>query len=307
MHGDGLGSVRALTDETGTTIDTRGYEAFGTKNVEAGSDPLTYGFAGEPFQQDSMLAYHRARWMDARVGRFLGMDAKDGDNLRPGTLHRYLYAGDEPVAHVDPSGNDSLAELGLVATVVSVLALTADSSLSAGSAFTSSFPVTVNLFDRTPQPDVTLTLDEAFRTVGIDAVYSGGVSDAMQAVLQSIGNRKLGRLNVVSHNASPGVVTFGNDTIAVNEVDQNAAALGVLGPHQWASTGFAVIEECFSAGGGGGLLQRLSGVWGVPVYGWTQTETSLGNNPEGVPTQLGPSIPVMCTPYGCAPAAPPVE
>ena len=30
VHHDGLGSVRALTDETGTTTDTRGYEAFGT-------------------------------------------------------------------------------------------------------------------------------------------------------------------------------------------------------------------------------------------------------------------------------------
>ena len=68
IHGDGLGSVRALTDETGTTIDTRGYEAFGTKNVEAGSDPLSYGFAGEPFEPNSMLAYHRARWMDAGWG-----------------------------------------------------------------------------------------------------------------------------------------------------------------------------------------------------------------------------------------------
>ena len=104
--------MRALTDETGTTIDTRGYEAFGTKNVEAGSDPLTYGFAGEPFQQDSMLAYHRARWMDARVGRFEGMDAFDGDDMKPGTLHRYLYGSDQPTGHVDPSGND---DIGLVA------------------------------------------------------------------------------------------------------------------------------------------------------------------------------------------------
>jgi RHS repeat-associated protein len=77
IHHDGLGSVRALTDETGTTVDTRAYEAFGTKNVEAGNDPLAYGFAGEPFEPTSLLAYHRARWMDARVGRFAGMDPVD--------------------------------------------------------------------------------------------------------------------------------------------------------------------------------------------------------------------------------------
>jgi RHS repeat-associated protein len=104
VHGDALGSVRTLTDETGTTIDTRGYEAFGTKNVEAGNDPLAYGFAGEPFQMDSMLAYHRARWMDARVGRFLGVDKADGDDESPLTLHRYIYAGVNPVNNTDPSG-----------------------------------------------------------------------------------------------------------------------------------------------------------------------------------------------------------
>jgi RHS repeat-associated protein len=104
VYGDGLGSVRALTDETGTTIDTRGYEAFGTKNVEAGSDPLTYGFAGEPFQQDSMLAYHRARWMDSRVGRFLGMDPFDGLPQAPQSLHRYSYVWNSPTNGTDPSG-----------------------------------------------------------------------------------------------------------------------------------------------------------------------------------------------------------
>jgi RHS repeat-associated protein len=121
VHHDGLGSVRALTDETGTTADTRGYEAFGMKNVEAGNDSLAYGFAGEPFQTATMLAYHRARWMDERVGRFLGMDAPAGHgqncghrvrfgnrsgwpNAYIGGVHAYIYADDEPADFNDPSG-----------------------------------------------------------------------------------------------------------------------------------------------------------------------------------------------------------
>jgi RHS repeat-associated protein len=108
VHGDGLGSVRALTDETGTAVDSRGYEAFGTKNVEAGSDPLVYGFAGEAFQSDSMLAYHRARWMDARLGRFEGMDPFEGLLQAPKTIHRYTYTSDEPTDRIDPSGNDDI-------------------------------------------------------------------------------------------------------------------------------------------------------------------------------------------------------
>ncbi len=108
VHHDALGSVRALTDESGMTTDTRAYEAFGTKNVETGSDPLTYGFAGEPFQSDSVLAYHRARWMDARVGRFEGIDVVDGDPRHPASLHRYSYAFNEPTSMADPSGNDGV-------------------------------------------------------------------------------------------------------------------------------------------------------------------------------------------------------
>ena len=114
VHHDGLGSVRALTDESGTVSDTRAYEAFGTKNVEAGNDALAYGFAGEPFQAESMLAYHRARWMDGRVGRFVGMDQAEGDQQRPLTLHRYVYTGDEPVDRGDPNGwQDSIVDVGL--------------------------------------------------------------------------------------------------------------------------------------------------------------------------------------------------
>ena len=111
IHHDGLGSVRALTDETGTTIDTRGYEAFGTKNVEAGSDPLTYGFAGEPFEPTSTLACHRARWMDARIGRFAGMDLHPGNQNFPISLHVYLYAADNPSNRVDPTGLESPLQL----------------------------------------------------------------------------------------------------------------------------------------------------------------------------------------------------
>jgi RHS repeat-associated protein len=132
VHHDGLGSVRALTDETGTTIDTRGYEAFGTKNVEAGSDPLTYGFAGEPFQADSMLAYHRARWMDARVGRFDGMDPLDHPGLNQATAHLYAYASDNPVNATDPSGQDDLNSVSITIAVISVLALSADTNPGLG-------------------------------------------------------------------------------------------------------------------------------------------------------------------------------
>ena len=100
IHKDGLGSVRTITDNEGNIVDTRGYEAFGTKDSEAGSEPLAYGFAGEPLDTTTHLAYHRARWMDSRIGRFTGMDPLGS---RSGQ-HLYTYAKNQPVGLTDPSG-----------------------------------------------------------------------------------------------------------------------------------------------------------------------------------------------------------
>jgi len=131
VHHDGLSSVRALTDETGATADTRAYEAFGTKNVEVGSDPLTYGFAGEAFEGTSMLAYQRARWMDARVGRFEGMDPERGDELLPLSLNTYIYAGSEPVDQSDPSGDEyDMASIGAAIGADAVLSTLATAGVT---------------------------------------------------------------------------------------------------------------------------------------------------------------------------------
>ncbi len=109
----------------GTVTDTRDYEAFGVRNESAGNDPLAFGFAGEPYDSLSKLAYHRARWMDPRVGRFLGMDPRqrtvqmysgpcfdpsfpDGPCSR---LHAYSYTNGNPVLHTDPTGLEDMESL----------------------------------------------------------------------------------------------------------------------------------------------------------------------------------------------------
>jgi RHS repeat-associated protein len=103
-HHDALGSVRALTDETGTTVDTRAYEAFGTKNVEAGNDPLRYGFAGEPFEPRASSRTTEPGGWTRGWGRFEGMDPSLGDSEDPSSLHAYVYGANNPVTDTDPSG-----------------------------------------------------------------------------------------------------------------------------------------------------------------------------------------------------------
>jgi RHS repeat-associated protein len=48
--------------------------------------------------------YHRARWMDPRLGRFTSTDRLGPNPLRPTTINRYRYSGNDPVDQRDPSG-----------------------------------------------------------------------------------------------------------------------------------------------------------------------------------------------------------
>jgi RHS repeat-associated protein len=116
--------VRVLTDETGVVTDTRGYEAFGARNVTTGSDSLAFGFAGEQFEANSKLAYHRARWMDPTGGRFVGMDTFSGFASAPSTLQKYRYVGSNPVNATDPSGQMDMVDISISIVVVNVLAAT---------------------------------------------------------------------------------------------------------------------------------------------------------------------------------------
>jgi RHS repeat-associated protein len=61
-------------------------------------------YRGEQYDPDLGLYYLRARYYNPNTGRFVSMDPEDGIDTDPKTLHKYLYAGGEPVNHVDPTG-----------------------------------------------------------------------------------------------------------------------------------------------------------------------------------------------------------
>lgn len=104
VHTDAVGSVRALSDGNGVVTDRYRYSAFGELVERQGDDPQPYRFTGEPFQAEMGWAYHRARWMDSSLGRFIGVDPFAGIPSDPLSLHRYLYAHADPANRVDPTG-----------------------------------------------------------------------------------------------------------------------------------------------------------------------------------------------------------
>ena len=120
---DGHGSVRYLTDSTGTITDTYDYDAFGNLLVSTGSTVNNYLFAGEQWDPNLGLYYNRARYLDVRSGRFWSMDTEEGDDLDPVSLHKYLYAEVNPIDHVDPSGNeiDEIAAAEAIGAVLDAL------------------------------------------------------------------------------------------------------------------------------------------------------------------------------------------
>jgi RHS repeat-associated protein len=107
---DGHGSVRQLTGSTGTVTDSYDYDAFGNLINQTGSTPNDYLFAGEQYDPALSLYYNRARYLNTSTGRFWSMDADEGDDENPRSLHKYLYGQADPVDGIDPSGY-SLADI----------------------------------------------------------------------------------------------------------------------------------------------------------------------------------------------------
>ena len=90
---------------SGVTYD---YDAFGNLIHSTGTTANNYLFAGEQFDSDLNLYYNRARYLNVSTGRFWSMDAFDGLQFEPLSLHKYLYARSDPINRIDPSGRQDL-------------------------------------------------------------------------------------------------------------------------------------------------------------------------------------------------------
>jgi RHS repeat-associated protein len=129
---DGQHSVRYLTDESGAVTDAYTYDAFGNLLARSGTTPNEYLFAGERFDAETGLYYLRARFLQPDTGRFWSMDDYAGNSFDPPSLHKYTYTRNDPVNHIDPSGNQEFSLMGTLRTlsIVNVLTIAVSTGLT---------------------------------------------------------------------------------------------------------------------------------------------------------------------------------
>ena len=105
-HFDALGSVVALSDGSGDTVQTYEYSVYGEVAVEDANHTNPYMFAGVRYDIEIGLYYNRARYYNPYMGRFLQADPVGYD----AGMNLYAYCVNNPLSRTDPSGLETFPE-----------------------------------------------------------------------------------------------------------------------------------------------------------------------------------------------------
>ncbi len=106
LHPDALGSIEAITDETGATVASIEHDPFGaTRSGDAANTGVHTDFTGQEFDAELGLVNMRGRIYDPKMGRFTTADPFVTMPVGVG-LNRYAYVFNNPLRYIDPSGFD---------------------------------------------------------------------------------------------------------------------------------------------------------------------------------------------------------
>lgn len=111
LHNDFSGSPMAATDSAGAILWKENYRPYGDKrNVQAAGLNNRQWFHGKPVDEDTGLSYFGARYYDATLGRFMGVDPVGFKEDNYNSFNRYVYGNNNPYKYIDPDGRDAWAQ-----------------------------------------------------------------------------------------------------------------------------------------------------------------------------------------------------
>ena len=96
---DGTRGTIGLVDGAGNVTQTIAYEPFGRAETTGSPDGVRYQFSGRERDTD-WLYYYRARYYNPHLARFLQPDPLG----HAGGANPYVYAANNPLSFIDPSG-----------------------------------------------------------------------------------------------------------------------------------------------------------------------------------------------------------
>ncbi len=120
---DGQGTTRELIDDTGTSIASYDFDAYGEPREGTSlTNPRTvHLYTGEARDEATGWTYLRARYLDTSTGTFNRSDPFFGKLSDPQSLHKYAYVHADPVNAWDPSGLLATTQTALVSTFQAAL------------------------------------------------------------------------------------------------------------------------------------------------------------------------------------------
>ncbi|OGP72778.1 MAG: hypothetical protein A2V86_08725 [Deltaproteobacteria bacterium RBG_16_49_23] len=129
-HSDPAGTPQSMTDASGSVVWRGDYKPFGEEYQVTGFPENDKKFIGKEKDEETGLYYFGARYMEARIGRFVSPDPVGAVNPKTGTINQivihdpqrlnyYAYGLNNPYKYVDAHGEEpvslTLAISGIVA------------------------------------------------------------------------------------------------------------------------------------------------------------------------------------------------
>jgi RHS repeat-associated protein len=232
---DGHGSTRFLMNGS-AVANMFAYDAYGTLIASNTTAQTAYLYCGEQFDTDLGFYYLRARYMNPTVGRFHTLDTFEGDSEEPISLHKYLYAHNNPVDRVDPTGYKSSFSRADAA------AIGREVHKRLGRHFVSGAP-----------SGTRVTAESVFTILGLPNPRSGAKDPTTKIKrlfpdLVDIKNKEIYEIKPISiGGTAAGAIQLGSYVLALNKLDPSGGWHVAIGPEHYNSLQVFFNHKPFAA------------------------------------------------------------